>query len=193
MTQLAHAQRAQYLCTNSARNTWPWLNVTGAAWRRMTIESEIAEHVERLLTAPIASLGCRLLEVQFRQEGRWMLRLLVDRDPAINLDDLAAVSELAGRLLDVEDPIPQAFALEVTSPGLFRSLHAPKHYEQSLGLPVRLTLAPEILPERSNRTFRGVIEAVQGSVVSIRVEGADEALLELPVAGIKSAKLDPKL
>jgi ribosome maturation factor RimP len=151
---------------------------------------EIAERVEHLLAEPIRSLGCRLLEVQFHEGPNSVLRLIVDREPAVGLDELSAVSELAGRILDVEDPIPQSYALEVSSPGLFRPLRERRHFEQSIGRPVRFTLAPEVLPERKERTLRGVLEAVEGERVRFRV--ADQAL-ELPLEAIRGARLDPEL
>ncbi len=151
---------------------------------------EIAERVEALLADAIAGLGCRLLEVQFHEGAGSVLRLIVDRDPAVQLDDLSAVSELAGRILDVEDPILHAYALEVTSPGLLRPLRERRHFEQSLGKMARLTLAPEVLPERKQRTLRGVLVAVEGE--RLRLQLPDETL-ELPLDGIRAARLDPDL
>jgi ribosome maturation factor RimP len=151
---------------------------------------EIAARVEELLAEPIRSTGCRLLEVQFHEGATSVLRLIVDREPAVGLEELTAISELAGRILDVEDPIPHRYALEVSSPGLFRPLHERRHFEQSLGKQVRLTLAPEVLPERKERTLRGVLEALSGEDVRLIVDG--EAL-ELPLEGIRGARLDPDL
>jgi len=156
----------------------------------MTPGVDIAEQVQRLLEAPIRGIGCRLLEVQFHAGKSAVLRLIVDREPAIGLDELGAVSELAGRILDVEDPIPQAYSLEVSSPGLFRPLRERRHFEQSLGKLVRLTLAPEVLPERRQRTFRGLLVAVEGDALQVEVEGET---MNLPLDGVQAAKLDPDL
>lgn len=157
----------------------------------------LAARIERLLEAPIAHLGCRLLEVIYRHEGRWVLRLVIDKAPvsgepekAVTLDDCSMVSEIAGRILDVEDPIPQSFALEVTSPGLFRALRERRHFEQSVGKWARLTLAPGALPERKERTVRGLIEAVDDTGVRFVVEGER---LTVPLDAIRSARLDPDL
>jgi len=150
----------------------------------------LTEKIEALLTEPIAGLGMRLLEVQYKQEGRWMLRLFIEKEQGISLEDCGTVSELAGRLLDVEDIIPQAYTLEVSSPGLFRPLRDVRHYQQSLGRLARLNLKPGVLPELKDRFLRGVIEAVDGETVTLR---QNEALVHLPLAGIKSAKLDPDL
>ena len=156
----------------------------------MTEQPGIAERVERLLADPIAGLGCRLLEVQFHEGASSVLRLIVDREPAVGLDELSAVSELAGRILDVEDPIPQSYSLEVSSPGLLRPLRERRHFEQSIGKLARLTLAPEVLPERRERTLRGVIAAVEGETLRFTV---GEETLALPLEGIRAARLDPDL
>ncbi len=156
----------------------------------MADRSDIAERVEALLAEPIRSAGCRLLEVQYHEGRGSVLRLLVDREPAISLDDLSAISELAGRILDVEDPILQAYSLEVSSPGVFRSLKERKHFEQSIGKVARLTLAPEVLPERKRRTVRGVVLAIAADAVTVQV--GEEAVC-VPLDGIRAARLDPDL
>jgi ribosome maturation factor RimP len=153
--------------------------------------------VESLLTDPIAGLGSRLLEARLRQEGRWVLRLTIDKPPtadnvhgAVTLDDCARVSELAGRILDVEDPIPHAFFLEVSSPGVFRPLKERRHYEQSVGKTIRLTIAHEVLPELKDRTFRAELKAVEGEALRLEVNGEP---LTVPLEAVKKARLDPDL
>ena len=156
----------------------------------MTERVDITGRVEQLLDAPIRAIGCRLLEVQFHEGGAAVLRLLVDREPAVSLEDLSAISELAGRILDVEDPIPQAYSLEVSSPGLFRPLREARHFEQSIGKLARVTMASDILPEHRQRTVRGIIRKVEDEIVHLEVA---EEILQMPVSGLRSAKLDPDL
>jgi ribosome maturation factor RimP len=155
------------------------------------------QRIEALLTEPVAGLGCRLLEARLRQEGRWVLRLIIDKAPAeldptgaVTLDDCARVSELAGRILDVEDPIPRAFFLEVSSPGVFRPLRERRHFEQSVGRMIRLTIAPEVLPEKKDCTFRAVLKAVEGEALRLEAEGKS---LTVPLEAVKKARLDPDL
>ncbi|MFI5401007.1 MAG: ribosome maturation factor RimP [SAR324 cluster bacterium] len=164
--------------------------------------------VEALLAEPVAGLGVRLLEARLVQEGRWILRLVIDRPPserkreepaaqgagqpdsAVTLDDCARVSELAGRILDVEDPIPHAFRLEVSSPGVFRPLKERRHFEQSVGKWVRLTLAPDVLPERKDRTFRALLAAVEGETLRLQAQGEP---VTVPLQAVRKARLDPEL
>ncbi len=156
----------------------------------MMREAQIAARVEGLLAEPIRAAGCRLLEVQFQPGRKSLLRLVVDKEPGVSLDDLSAISELAGRLLDVEDPIAQAYTLEVSSPGLFRPLREKKHFEQSLGKTARIKLAQDCLPERKERTLRGVIAAVADEALELHVDGET---VVVPLGGVTGARLDPEL
>jgi ribosome maturation factor RimP len=164
--------------------------------------SPLEARIEALLTEPVAALGVRLLEARLVQEGRWVLRLVVDKPPiggvvatgeagpGVTLDECARVSELASRILDVEDPIPHAFTLEVSSPGVFRPLKTRRHFEQALGRWIRLTLGPDALPERKDRTFGATVMAVEGEILQLDDKGAAVTVL---LAQIKKARLDPDL
>lgn len=162
----------------------------------MMEDAEIAGRVERLLETPIHQAGYRLLEVQFRHEGHWVLRLIVDKEPSIGMEALTDLNELAGRLLDVEDPIPQAYSLEVSSPGLFRPLREIKHFRQSVGKWAMLTLSPDApnapttLGGRNKRRLRGIISAVEGETVELDFEGEK---ISLHQGHIHRARLDPDL
>jgi len=158
----------------------------------MSGEAQIAAQVEALLEQPVAASGYRLLEVQYRREGKWVLRLVIERadGEGVSLDDCGSVSELAGRILDVEDPVPQAFSLEVTSPGVFRPLREAKHFRQSVGKTVRVHLAPEALPERKERSLRGRLEAMEDDAVVLAL---DDEQVRLPLSQVQKARLDPEL
>lgn len=156
----------------------------------MSQEAEIADRVEALLREPLGGLGYQLLDVEYRFEGRWVLRLLIDREQGIALEDCSTVSEMAGRILDVEDPVPTKFSLEVSSPGLFRPLKLPRHFRQSIGKMVRLILAPDAMASRKDKVLRCRITDVKGETLLVESEGET---LELPLDGIRSAKLDPDL
>ena len=186
--------------------------LAGRNERRMTVDPEVRDpdsnpaseghspldaRIEALLTEPIAGLGVRLLEARLVQEGQMILRLVIDRpatatqqEGGVTLEDCSRVSELAGRILDVEDPIPHAFRLEVTSPGVFRPLKERRHFEQSVGKWIRMTLAPDALPERKDRTLRAVLAAVEGADLRLELEGRTATV---PLAAVKKARLDPDL
>lgn len=157
----------------------------------MIDESGISNRVQELLQRPVAGLGYELLEVQFRHEGRWMLRLVIDVPGGVTLEACGATSELAGRILEVEDPVGHEFSLEVTSPGLFRRLKELKHFEQSIGKIAKMRLAPDYLENRKNRTLRGEIGGVDGETVVINEIGGES--IRLPHYALQSVRLDPDL
>lgn len=157
----------------------------------MSEETEIAEKAEALLQEPLHAQGYQLLDVQYYPfEGRQILRLLIDKPEGIGLNDCSAVSELAGRILEVEDPVPGQFSLEVSSPGIFRPLKRARDYHQAMGKLARFNLLPGAVPEGGGRFVRGVIVEVKEAELLVECEGKS---LQLPMAGIRSARLDPDL
>ena len=156
----------------------------------MQESEELTQRVERLLEPVLEGLGIQLVEAEFRFEGRWILRLLIDRPRGVTLDDCAAASRAVGPILDEQDPIEQAYSLEVSSPGLFRPLRKPKHFRQAVGKLVKLHLAPGSLPERKQRQMRGTI--AQAGDTGVVIESGEERL-ELTFEAIRKAHLDPGL
>lgn len=96
----------------------------------------------RVLAQPLAQqLGLTLWDVRFLKEGAtWYLRIFIDKEGGVTLDDCVAMTHLIDPVLDREDPIPQSYCLEVSSPGIERELTRPEHFEQYLGRPVVLQL-----------------------------------------------------
>jgi ribosome maturation factor RimP len=146
--------------------------------------------VERLVEPVLTGMGIQLFDVEYRFEGRWVLRLHIDRPRGITLDECAEVSRALGPLLDEADLIDQAYSLEVSSPGLFRPLRKPKHFQQSLGKLAKVLLAPQVLPDRKQRQVRGTIaEATDQGIVL----DTGEEKLNLEFGAIRKAQLDPDL
>jgi ribosome maturation factor RimP len=156
----------------------------------MAGSEELIERVERLAGPVLEGMGLQLVEVEFRFEGRWILRLLIDRPQGVTLDDCTAASRAVGPVLDEQDPVEQAYSLEVSSPGLFRPLRKPKHFRQAVGKVAKLQLAAGVLPDRKERHIRGTIaEAGDAGVV---IDTGEERL-ELTFEAIRRAQLDPDL
>ncbi len=157
-----------------------------------------AATVERLLTEPLQGLGLTLLEVQFRQEGRWVLRLLVEQaGGGADLHACAQGSELASRLLDMADLIAEAYTLEVSSPGLFRPLRQRRHFAQSVGRRVRITLDADWVratapPGGRGAERSGLLLAVTDDAASLALQPGGE-VLHAPLECIRKARLDPDL
>lgn len=94
----------------------------------------VIEKVQEFAEAFLLSMDLELVEVQYRQEGHgWVLRLFIDGPNGIGVDECAKVSREMNVFLDVEDLIPNAFHLEVSSPGLERALHNIRDYKRFAG------------------------------------------------------------
>ena len=94
------------------------------------------------LAKPLAeSLGVSIWDVVFEKEGAsWYLRIFIDKDEGINIDDCEAFSRPFNKILDEKDFIDQSYIFEVGSPGIGRELKRPEHFEKYIGSPVRVRL-----------------------------------------------------
>lgn len=105
----------------------------------------ILDYRERLQTLAeqfCAEVGVELVELDLFQAGkRKLIRLFVDKEGGVNIDDCAHVSRLLGGALELEDVIPEAYNLEVSSPGLDRPLKSTRDFQRNLGRMVRVTKA----------------------------------------------------
>jgi ribosome maturation factor RimP len=136
---------------------------------------DIEARVWALLEPVVAVEGYELVEVEYtRDQGRWILRLYIDRQPeGVTLGDTTRVTHLVDPVLDVEDPVPHAYDLEVSSPGLDRPLRKPEHFEKYAGEQVRLkTREPLDVGEAvRRRNFFGVLKGYHDGRVRMDVDG----------------------
>ncbi|MBS0192934.1 MAG: ribosome maturation factor RimP [Proteobacteria bacterium] len=146
-----------------------------------------ATEIAALLTPTVASMQLELLGVEFAPSGAHaLLRLYIDAPGrAVTVDDCEAVSREVSALLDVEDPIASHYTLEVSSPGIDRPLFTAAQFARHAGEQVKLALH---VPVGSRRRVQGVILAVEGEDIAIRV-GEEE--LKLQHANIDKARLVP--
>lgn len=129
-----------------------------------------ATGVQELIEPVLAAGGFELVDVQF---ARGALQVFVDRPGGIDLDAVAAVSTTVSQLLDEADPVPGAYTLEVSSPGLERPLRRPEHFRRFLGTTVAVKTRPQVEGERR---LQGPLEAAddEGIVVAGRRLRYDE-------------------
>ncbi|MCC5861212.1 MAG: ribosome maturation factor RimP [Gammaproteobacteria bacterium] len=136
----------------------------------------------------VESLGYELVDVECRVGGRdGVLRVFIDAEDGITLEDCERVSRQVSAWLDVEDPIPGQYRLEVSSPGLDRVLRTPAHFAHFSGEEIKVELAQ---PLEGRKRFRGRLEALDGEVIVVQVDGV---LWRLPLAMIEHARLVPVL
>jgi ribosome maturation factor RimP len=145
--------------------------------------------LEALAGETLAGLGLELVHLTYRKEGRrWVLRLLIDRDGGVTLDDCALASEQIGAVLEVEDVIPQSYVLEVSSPGVDRPLFGERDYRRFAGREVQVRTHR---PVAGRRQFRGVLAACEEGVVTLTLN--EDEVVTLPLGDIASARLEVDL
>jgi len=133
----------------------------------------------------LQSEGCEFVDVEYRREGRgWVLRLFLDKPGGVTLDDCQRVSEQVGDLLDVEDLIPTAYTLEVSSPGLDRPLKRPEDFVRFAGRAVRVST---VTPVEGQHHFAGTLRGCEGEVVLLELAGS--RLVRIPRGAISRARL----
>ncbi len=138
---------------------------------------------ETLIRPVIEGSGFELVDVAFRREsGRRILRVVVDRDAGLDVDTLAELAEKVSRRLDVEGFAPGPYALEVSSPGIERSLKRPRDFVRQVGKMVKVKTATPV-DGRTNVTGELVAADDEGIVVA-----ADGAELRVRHADIASAR-----
>ncbi|MBW3594501.1 MAG: ribosome maturation factor RimP [Actinobacteria bacterium] len=142
------------------------------------------DEVRDLAEAVVRRRDLELWDVEFAgQAGNSVVRVFVHADDGVDLDTVAAVSEEISRGLDLKDPIPGRYTLEVSTPGLERNLRTPDHFERSVGDKV-VVKTTEVLTGNSHRIEGTVVEASSDVVVL----DANEEKVEVPYGLIKSAR-----
>lgn len=144
-----------------------------------------SDRLTQLIEPVVAGLGYELVGIEFDSRAR-ILRVYIDHQSGILLDDCSRVSYQLSGVLDVEDPIPGRYQLEISSPGLDRPLSKRADFERFLGSKVRLHLRP---PIENRRRINGELAGINGDHVLI---DADDGRLQIPFDAIEKARLVPQ-
>jgi len=132
--------------------------------------------------------GYELADVELKRErGGTLVRLYVDKEGGIGLEDLQAVSEEVSAILDAEDPVPTAYTLEVSSPGLDRPLKTEADYRRFLG---RLARLSSYEPVEGRRHWTGRLASFEDGVVGVTLEKEGGTLCRIPLAKIAHGRLE---
>lgn len=147
--------------------------------------SNTASKVAELIRPAVEALGLRLWDVRFLKEGAsWYLRVYIDSDDGIDLQNCTDVSHAIDPIIDKEDPIDRAYFLEVCSPGLCRELKTDAHFDAMKNRPVKVHT---IRSENGQRDFEGTLLERTAETVLIKTP---EGEISVPRANISSVKLD---
>jgi ribosome maturation factor RimP len=146
---------------------------------------DLAGRVAELIRLTLESLDYDLVRVLVLGRQRVRVQVMAERTDggAMQVEDCATISRALSPLLDVEDPIPGAYTLEVSSPGLDRPLVRPRDFERFAGFEARVELQR---PLDGRRRFQGMLLGLDGDRVRLR---AGESEVALPYADIQRAKL----
>jgi ribosome maturation factor RimP len=146
---------------------------------------EIMDRVRAIAYPMVSREGMELVAIEYRREATgWVLRLYVDKEGGITVDDCSRISQEVGRSLDVEDFILNPYALEVSSPGLTRPLKNEKDFMKYRN---RLITLKTIDPVQNRRQFKGKLLGVSENQVEIEV---DQGVFQIPLSNIAKANLE---
>ena len=152
-----------------------------------TYGSSVADKVAAIVEPMASALGLEIYDIDY---SGGTLKVVLDTPPGgpagVNLDDLALVTRQLGRELDHSDPVPGRYTLEVTSPGLERTLRRPQHFIREVGKTVNIRLHSAV---NGMRRIQGELIAATSDTVTVRnSEAADLSTVDINIADIERAR-----
>ncbi|MCW8836618.1 MAG: ribosome maturation factor RimP [Rhodospirillales bacterium] len=141
--------------------------------------------IERLVEPVLEDMGYNLVRLQMQGTKRMVLQIMAEpkADRPMGVEDCAAISRALSAILDVEEPIDEAYSLEVSSPGIDRPLTRPEHFERYVGFDAKVEMDHLI---DGRKRFTGKLLGVEGEEVLIEIE---DNPVRLPLDGVQKAKL----
>lgn len=152
---------------------------------------DVVERVTEIVAEIGEPLGISLVDLEYKREGRdFVLRLFLEKEGGITLDDCADVSRQLSDILDVEDFMPERYNLEVSSPGICRPLKKVADYQRFLGHLVKVKTFDMLADDAGNKrkTFTGKLAGVQDGVISIDLTEGQHA--SIPLDKVAKANLE---
>ncbi|EUJ31746.1 ribosome maturation protein RimP [Listeria floridensis FSL S10-1187] len=130
--------------------------------------SKVLDQVEELVTPITDELGFELVDLAFEKEGKnWFLRIFIDKEGGIDIDECALVSEKVSEKLDESDPITQNYFLEVSSPGAERPLKKEADFEKAVGEYVHVTAYEQI---DGRKMWEGTLLSYDGTELKVEIK-----------------------
>ena len=127
--------------------------------------SKLTDRIAELAAPVVEEAGCRLWDVEYvREAGTWYLRVFIDKDGGVSIDDCEAISRALDPILDREDPISDSYVFEVGSAGADRELKRPRDFEEFMGSEVEVRLYQ---PFSGSKRFVGTLEAYDDGAVTL--------------------------
>ena len=135
----------------------------------------LEQNLQEMLQGAVEDLDCELWGIECQRAGRFMtVRLFIDKEGGVTVDDCADVSRQVSAILDVEDPIADKYNLEVSSPGLDRPLFTLQQFERYIGQDIIVHLR---IPVMERRKWQGKLERIENDMVILIVDGQEQVLV----------------
>jgi ribosome maturation factor RimP len=155
-------------------------------FQAFTMTTPLREKLIALTEPLLEQLGYELVDLEYAPgRAHAVLRVFIDRPEGVGLDDCERASHELSALLDVEDPVPVGYTLEVSSPGLDRVLRKPAHFQRFVGERIWVELR---VARDGRRRYTGRLEALRPMGIELSVDGAT---VSVPFADIGRARLAP--
>ena len=155
---------------------------------RMSKRESYETRTEELLKPIVESAGVEIYDVEYVKEGSdFYLRCYIDKDGGVNIQDCETVSRALSDQLDAEDYIEDAYILEVSSPGLGRTLKKEKHLSKSIGMEVELKT---FKPLNGSKDFEGVLKAFDNDTLTLTVEDDQDLVFQRKDIAVIKLALD---
>ena len=146
--------------------------------------AKIEEKVESLIKSKIQELGYILYDVEYVKEGKeYYLRIYIDSEKGISLDDCELVSNNITELLDKEDYIKEQYFMEVSSPGVERVLKKDKHLQNNIGVKVQIKL---FKPFKGQKQYEGILKSFDEENIIIEMDSQDLNIERQNIGQIKT-------
>ncbi len=147
--------------------------------------TEFLRRMEDIVAPTVVGMGYELVRVAMSKGGTLQIMVEPADGRPMDVEDCAMLSRALSAVLDVEDPIPGSYTLEVSSPGIDRPLTRPKDYTRWAGHVARLET---VQPIEGRRRFKGTLLGLEDGLVKVRLDDGQETAL--PLSGIAKAKLE---
>jgi ribosome maturation factor RimP len=154
--------------------------------------SDLPEKVERQIEKIVSSEGLELVHIDYRRQGRgFLLRVDIDKEGGVTLDDCQGISQQVSALLDVEDVIPAEYELQVSSPGLDRKFYKPSDYEKFVGRLVRVKTSK---PIRGLHVIVGRLKEYDGQTIVVNDPAVKkDPEYRIPLEVVKETRLEVEI
>jgi len=147
----------------------------------------LEDKIEALVRPVIESMDIGFWGCEYLPAGKnSMLRIFIDKENGVNVDDCGRVSRQISAIMDVEEPISSAYTLEVSSPGIDRPLFTPEQFKMYQGEKVQIRTSMSVM---GRKRFKGVMEAINEQGIDIEVDGE---VYEIDFSTIEKATVIPK-